>query len=257
MHFHQLPLTLRYPPDQRLETYLHAPAGLIAQLQTLALGDNQQRMLLVGVSGSGKTHLAIAVCAAAHLLGRPVIYLPIQAALGQMQAALDALEQDHQLIVLDGLEQLAGSLADETALFHFHNRVNSAKTALLYTARMQPDYLGLTLPDLRSRLGQCARHLLPVLDDDGRLAVLQERALRRGLQVAPAAYQWLMERYQRDLSALAMILDQLNHASLAAKKPVTIPFLRQFLHDHHPATAVTTEPSVLAKTRRDHHDDSC
>ena len=32
----QLPLALRYPPDQRLETFVRAPAGAIAQLQDLA-----------------------------------------------------------------------------------------------------------------------------------------------------------------------------------------------------------------------------
>ena len=32
----QLPLALRYPPDQRLDTYVAAPAGTIEQLQALA-----------------------------------------------------------------------------------------------------------------------------------------------------------------------------------------------------------------------------
>jgi len=32
----QLPLALRYPPDQRLETFVAPPPGALAQLQALA-----------------------------------------------------------------------------------------------------------------------------------------------------------------------------------------------------------------------------
>ena len=48
------------------------------------------------------------------------------------------------------------------------------------------------LPDLRSRLAQCARIVLSPLDDDGRRRVLRERAQRRGLAMDEAAYDWLL-----------------------------------------------------------------
>ncbi|MEE7559720.1 DnaA regulatory inactivator Hda, partial [Xanthomonas sp. Kuri4-2] len=49
----QLPLALRYPPDQRLESYVAAPAGLIAQLQAVAEGGLADWIYLAGPAGSG------------------------------------------------------------------------------------------------------------------------------------------------------------------------------------------------------------
>ena len=66
----QLPLTLRYPPDQRLDTFVGAAAGTIEQLQALADGGSDDWLYLSGPGGVGKTHLLLAVCAAAEASGR-------------------------------------------------------------------------------------------------------------------------------------------------------------------------------------------
>ncbi|HBJ98898.1 MAG TPA: DnaA regulatory inactivator Hda, partial [Delftia acidovorans] len=57
----QLPLALRYPPDQRLESFIGAPDGALAQLRAAATGGSRDWVYLVGPAGSGKTHLALAV----------------------------------------------------------------------------------------------------------------------------------------------------------------------------------------------------
>ena len=223
----QLPLGLRYPPDQRLETFVAAPDGAVGQLRALAQS-SAATIYLQGADGVGKTHLAMATCAVAEAAGRDAAYLPLQAARGRLADALDALE-GHGLVALDGLDAIAGHRADEVALFDFHNRACSAGIALLYTARVAPDQLSLVLPDLRSRLSQCARILLAPLDDAGRRDVLRERAQRRGLAMDDAAYDWLLRRVGRDLAGLTSLFDRLDRASLAAKRRITVPFLREML----------------------------
>jgi len=224
----QLPLALRYPPDQRLETYVDAPPGLIAQLRAVAVGARADWLYLAGNPGSGKTHLALSLCAAAEQAGRQAAYLPLQAAAGRLHDALEALE-GRQVIALDGLDAVAGAREDEVALFDFHNRARSAGVTVLYTARAMPDGLPLVLPDLRSRLSQCVRIALPVLDDAGRAAVLRERAQRRGLAIDDAAIEWLLVHSGRELSGLVALLDRLDRESLAAKRRITVPFLRSVL----------------------------
>src|SRR3546814_4647349 len=44
-----------------------------------------------------------------------------------------------------------------------------------------------------------------------------------------AAIDWLLRRVDRDLSSLARLLDQLDRASLAEQRRITVPFLRQVL----------------------------
>jgi len=224
----QLPLALRYPPDQRLETYVGAPEGVIAQLRAIAIGARADWIFLAGPAGSGKTHLALSLCAAAEQAGRRAAYLPLVAAAGRLREALDSLE-GHEVIALDGLDVIAGQREDEVALFDFHNRARAAGVVLLYTARAMPDGLPLGLPDLRSRLSQCVRIGLPVLDDAGRTAVLRERAQRRGLVIDDAALEWLLTHSGRDLAGLVALLDRLDRESLAAKRRITVPFLRSVL----------------------------
>ncbi|KRG87691.1 hypothetical protein ABB34_03645 [Stenotrophomonas daejeonensis] len=224
----QLPLALRYPPDQRLESYIGAPDGALAQLRAIAVGEAQDWVYLLGPAGTGKTHLALALCAAAEQAGRGSAYLPLAAAAGRLRDALEALE-GRDVIALDGLDAIAGRRDDEVALFDFHNRARAAGVALLYTASAAPDGLGLVLPDLRSRLAQCGRIMLSPLDDEGRSAVLRTRALRRGLVLDEAAIDWLLARTGRDLAGLVRLLDRLDRESLAAKRRITVPFLRQVL----------------------------
>jgi DnaA-homolog protein len=224
----QLPLALRCPPDQRLEAYVRAPEGAIALLRALATGEAGDWLYLAGPPATGKTHLALATCAAAQDAGRRAAYLPLASAVGRVREALQAREAQ-QLLALDGLEALAGRRDDEVALFDFHNRARAAGMALLYTATSAPDALPLALPDLRSRLAQCTRIVLAPLDDAGRSEVLRDRARRRGLVLEPAALDWLLRHRGRDLSGLTAVLDRLDRASLAAQRRVTLPFLREVL----------------------------
>lgn len=230
----QLPLALRYPPDQRLESFIAAPEGVLAQLEAVARGAASDWVYVTGPAGTGKTHLALAVCAAAEGAGRSAAYLPLVAAAGRLRDALEALE-GRDVVALDGLEAIAGQREDEVALFDFHNRARAAGVTLIYTARHTPDALGLVLPDLRSRLSQCGRVMLDVLDDAGRAAVLRERAQRRGLVLEEAAIDWMLTRTGRDLGGLLGLLDRLDRESLAAQRRVTVPFLRRVVEGGKPA----------------------
>lgn len=224
----QLPLTLRYPPDQRFDSFVAAPEAVLEQLRLLAENPGADWLYLAGAAKTGKTHLALALCAAAEQAGRRAVYLPMAAAAGRTHEALEALE-GNDVIALDGLEAAAGARDDEVALFDFHNRARAAGLNVLYTARGVPDEIGLTLPDLRSRLSQCARAVLSPLDDDGRREVLRDRAHRRGLVLEEAAIDWLLTRTERDLGHLIGLLEVLDRESLAAQRRVTVPFLRSVL----------------------------
>jgi DnaA family protein len=223
----QLPLALRYPPDQRFDTFVGAPPGALAQLQALASGGGEW-LYLAGAPGTGKTHLALAACADAEACGRAAAYLPLAAAAGRLGEALEALD-GLAVVALDGLETVAGRRDDELALFDFHNRARAAGVGVLYTATAAPASLPVELPDLRSRLAQCSRIGLQPLDDEGRAEVLRLRARRRGLQFDEAAITWLLRRAGRDLAGLAAQFDALDRASLAAQRRVTVPFLREVL----------------------------
>jgi DnaA-homolog protein len=223
----QLPLALRYPPDQRFETYVSAEPEVPAQVRATAVGEGGS-IYLVGAPGTGKSHLALAACACSEASGRPAGYVAAAAVAGRLREALQGLDSRH-LVAIDGLEAVATDPADALALFDFHNRMHDAGHVLLYTATQAPDALGVVLADLRSRLAQCTRLPLASLDDEGRREVLRRRALRRGLQIDAAAVDWLLRHARRDLASLTGLLDTLDRASLAAQRRITMPFLRELL----------------------------
>lgn len=225
----QLPLALHFPPEHRLLTYLGAASGMIERLQLLASGGVSDALYLQGDNGSGKTHLLLGTCAAADAVGRRPQYLSLERVRGHARKAFEGLEQAADLVALDDLDAISGAHDDEVALFDLHNRLHDAGVSLLYAAAATPAMLEVALPDLRSRLAQCTMMPLRALDDAGRAAVLRQRASSRGLAFDDAALDWLLTRCSRDLSDLAAMFEQIDQASLAAQRRITVPFLRQVL----------------------------
>ncbi|MBB5014606.1 DnaA regulatory inactivator Hda [Rehaibacterium terrae] len=223
----QLPLALRFPPDQRFDGFVGSDP-VVALLRAVARGGLADWVYVSGPAGSGKTHLLIAACAEATQCGRRAAYLPLAGCAGQVAEAV-AMFEGFDLVCLDGLDAVAGQRGDEIALFDFHNRARSAGSTVLYAAQATPAQLPPGLPDLRSRLGQCAQLTLATLDDDGRRQVLRRRAAARGLELDEAVLDWLLRRVGRDLGTLTALLDRLDRESLAAQRRITIPFLRQLL----------------------------
>ena len=220
-HRIQLPLALATRADRRFDNFV----GAAAQVLEDGIGEGHRAWLLTGPAGVGKTHLLMAAHAAS---GGESAYLALPQVAGSLADVAPMFER-HRLLALDGLEAIVGNRGDEVALFDLHNRVLDRGGRLLYAARSTPEQLALALPDLRSRLAQATRLPLPVLDEAQRLKLLRERAQERGLVLDDASAEWLMRRCERDLGSLMDVLDQLDRASLAAQRRLTVPFLREVL----------------------------
>jgi DnaA family protein len=223
----QLPLALKFPPDQRFETYVGNP--LARELcEAVAAGMRADWLFLGAAAGTGKSHLLMAGCHAAQAAGRKAAYLPLRTLGPDLAPALAGIERN-DWIAIDDLDAVAGDRDGALALFDLHNRVRAAGGQVAYAASAMPEALGLALPDLRSRLEQCVRLPLEPLDDAGRREVLLRRARRRGLELEEAVLDYLFRRVGRDLVGLTALLDRLDRESLVAQRRITIPFLRQFL----------------------------
>lgn len=224
----QLPLALRFPPDQRFDGFVSDDGSTVDLLAAVARGERADWVLLSGPAGSGKTHLLLAACAEAEAHGRQAHYVPLQAAAGRAAAVLAGLE-DARVVAVDGVDAVLGNRGDEVALFDFHNRARATGCNVLYATALPLPALGVGLPDLRSRLAQCTQVPVPALDEHARRAVLRRRAERRGLLLDETVLDFLFRRVGRDLGTLTALLDRIDRASLAAQRRVTVPFLRGLL----------------------------
>jgi DnaA-homolog protein len=182
---------------------------------------------LWGAAGCGKTHLLQAVCAAT---GEAAAYFPL-ASLALPADSLAGFERSRVLCV-DDVDVVAGDLAWEKALFRLFNEAAELRTRLIFAAAAPPRQLDWSLEDWRSRAAACVVYQLRELDDPGRIEALRLRAAQRGLQLPYETSEYLLKRMPRDLRSLFEILDQLDEASLAAQRRLTIPFIRDALEKH-------------------------
>jgi DnaA family protein len=224
----QLPLALRWPAQQRFETFVVGDnAAAVALVQQIGAGDSSW-VFASGPAGSGKTHLLIAACATASAHGCNAQYLSLAKLPADRAAAIRALGGS-DLLALDDLDSIAGDRAAEHALFDLYNRCKMEKSTLLFAAGKPPAQISIGLPDLVSRLSACAQATLKPLDDAARREAVRQRAQARGLVLDDTLLDWLFAHTQRDLGSLSALIERLDRESLAAKRRITLPFLRQLL----------------------------
>lgn len=225
----QLPLALRWPRRQRFEHYhAGANAAALAAAQHAASDARAPWLVLAGPPASGKTHLLVAACQHAWAAQRRVQYLPL-ARLGAHAAQAIRGGGDAELLALDDLQAIVGNAPAQHALFDIYNRSRAQGATLLFATSGAPAQLPLELADLRSRLGACTLATLKPLDEAERRQVLRQHAASRGIELEETVLNWLFTHYARDLGALKALLERLDRASLAAKRRITVPFLRDVL----------------------------
>lgn len=225
----QTPLALRFDSCMDFARfYVAGNEEAVAALIQLARGTGGTQVHLWGETGHGKTHLLHATCALAHATGRRTLYLPLTTPPANDADIFDGLDA-FDLVCLDDVDVIAGNPGLETALFHAFNRLSQKRGHLLTSARTPPAQLAIALPDLKSRLAWGVALRLNPLADDDKLAALTARAQQRGLDLPQVVGRFLLTRCPRDLPSLWALLDRLDQASLAAGRPLTIPFVKTLL----------------------------
>jgi len=226
----QLPLDVSLPARATFEEFVEGDNGQVVQaLRRLAEGRGDTgQLFLSGPSASGKSHLLMAAVSQAAERGLAAAYLPFAELLDLDPRLLEGLA-GHALLAFDDVHLLAGHAAWEAALFRLFNEARQRGGRLLFSARTGPATLEIALPDLRSRLAWGESYALQPLNDAGREALLLKRARQRGLQMQPQAAAWMVTHCSRDPRRLLELLARLDEASLASRRPLTLPFVREQL----------------------------
>lgn len=195
----QLTLDLLAASPPRLENFTAGPnielLEYLRKLQPEHCPLNMCPIYIWGAPGSGKSHL-------------------IQA----LQArAIQCVDDVHTL--------------DEPAqegLFAQINQARSQGRALVACGSSPPRLLPLR-DDVRSRLAWGLSMEVHALSDADKAQALMSMGRDRGLELGPELIDYLLTRTERDMRALTSLVEQLDQYSLALKRALTIPLLRQYL----------------------------
>lgn len=199
-------------------------------VRRLVQDEDRVPVFLWGRSGTGKSHLLQAACEQLSVAGQSAAYLPLKQYQTLSADMLEGLEQ-LDLVCLDDVDSICGDGDWEQAVFHLYNRLRDNHTRLLMTAQTAPAGLPVKLSDLKSRLTWGLVLQLHPLSEEDVIRALQQRSLQRGFELNQEVGEYLIRRCPRDMKSLFAILQRLDEASLAAKRKVTIPFVKELLQE--------------------------
>lgn len=192
------------------------------------MGQVTGNIYLWGRPGTGKSHLLQAVCTCAQDNYRTAAYIPF-AQLDEFTPELLHGLESLDLVCIDDLGRIAGRNEWETALFHLFNRMREANRSMIFAARQGPLEIALGLQDLKSRLSWDLGYYLTPLDDESVAIALKQRAGARMFDLPDEVVSYIVSRVARDTHNLFRLLDQLDDASLASQKKLTIPFVKRLI----------------------------
>jgi DnaA family protein len=215
----QIPLPIAALPVPAFDNFLPgANASAIAHLESLSAP--AAPVYLWGVSGSGKTHLMQALV---HRFAQ-------QGTRAGWFSAADpapwANDDAWGLIAIDHCDAL--DAGQQHAAFTLFVEAATRGLPVIASGRVPPVDLPLR-EDLRTRLGWGhVFAVLPLSEPEAR-AALRREADRRALFFSDDVMDYLLTRFARDLKHLMALLDRLDEFSLATKRAITVPLLKQML----------------------------
>lgn len=215
----QIPLPMGREPARSFDNFLPgANAALLAHL--MAIDTGSPPVYLWGAPGSGKSHLLQALVHRFHAQGLRTASF----------AADDMTPWAHDehcgLIVLDDCDRFDAD--QQQAAFALFAQSATGGVCVAAAASVPP--VDLTLrEDLRTRLGWGHVFALHPLSEPEVRAALRREADHRGVFLSDEVMDHLLTRFARDLKHLMALLDRLDEFSLATKRVVTVPLLRQML----------------------------
>jgi DnaA family protein len=221
----QLVFDLVPPEPPTLASFLPGRnAEAIAVVTRISAGAGTEKCLFLwGDPGAGKTHLLRACIAGAVERGVAAAYVAEPGSLGAMDAETLAAKS---IVAIDAIDTAATEA--QGRLFTLFNALQAAGHRFVGASRRAPAALGLR-EDLRTRLGWGLVYEVVALSDDDKPIALADYARRRGFAIPDDVIRYLLAHGRRDMPALLGALAALDRQSLASRRPITVPMLREWL----------------------------
>ena len=215
-----LPITLN--TSMLLENFV-ANKELLSSINQLFFDKNSSEVFIYGASGQGKTHVLQGAILKALEIDKSAIYIDCGESFPEH--ILDFIDQ-LDFISFDNVHLI--STENQEVFFDLYNRARQAQIIILVSADSLPSNLEV-MKDIKTRLSLAAVYKLEELNDELIMSVINSQMSQRNLSVNSSVYEYLLRNYSRDLKLLLSTLNDLDKASLQAKKPISIPFVKKFL----------------------------
>ena len=201
---------------------------LLDLLKTLIKKERNDCLYIWGSEGTGKTHLLQAACKQAYEMNSQVTYIPLKQHREFDSEILNGLGQ-LDLICIDDLESIFDNLEWQQRLTLLYNEIRDNNNSIIISSTFSPKNINIELEDLKSRLAWGQVQKIKPPDDELKIEILKRKASERSFELTKSVAEFLIRRTDRDLNSLIKILDVIDHSSLAAKRKVTVPFVKELI----------------------------
>ncbi len=204
----QLLLPLHVNVEYGLDDFIVTSCNASAYHAVLAETPIIARILIVGESGAGKSHLA----SIWHSKHNAIV----------LENNQDYTHTTHKPIILENID--IGY--DAYYLFHIVNHCTEHGIRLLLTARQYPNF---TLKDLQSRINATPLFLIEDPDEHLMRILLHKQFFDRQISISNEAVEYAIKRLERRFSSIQKFVETVDNYSLANKRMVTIPLIKMLL----------------------------
>ncbi|KQX20213.1 MULTISPECIES: HdaA/DnaA family protein [unclassified Sphingomonas] len=118
---------------------------------------------------------------------------------------------------------------DEEKLFHAWNAAQADHKPLLLAADLPSAKWRIKLPDLRSRLLASPHVAIEEPDFPLMMGLVEKLLQARGLAARPEVVRYVVPRIERSYIGVGRIVDALDEAALARRRPITMAVAREAL----------------------------
>lgn len=223
----QLPLPIRLDEAATLENYIAGRNTTAKYFLSGFLSNPDELQAYLWAHGArGKSHLLQAMCRLASSNRMQATYLPMKEFAPLGSEMLDGLE-NLQLIAIDDLQVVTHDSDWAEAIFHLINRCRSRGCKLLLASENSPQSIRVALPDLASRLLWGPVFHLDPLPDTDLLSFILDRSRQCGLEMPAEVAHYLVKHAPRDIRWLEKMIELLDQETLARRRKVTVPLVKE------------------------------
>ena len=157
-----------------------------------------------------------------------VTYIPLEQYRDFSIDILDGLGK-LDLVCIDDLEFIIDNIEWQQRVTLLFNEIRDNKNSIIKSSKISPNNIKIDLDDLKSRLVWGHVFKIKAADDELKIKTLKKEANERSFNLNDDVVEFLIRRSNRDLTSLIEILDEIDRSSLAAKRRITVPFVKELI----------------------------
>jgi chromosomal replication initiator protein len=233
----------------------HAAAVAVAEKP----GQSFNPLFIYGGVGLGKTHLLHAIGNQSRAAGRNVLYCSSEQFTNELIGAIRSHTTEQfrnkyrevDVLLIDDIQFIGGKESTQEEFFHTFNHLHAAGRQVVLSSDRPPKALATLEQRLRSRFEGGLQTDISQPDFETRVAILQAKASKLGIQVDPGVLMLVAERVDSNIRELEGTLNRLALQAQLAQSSLTTALATSILNNLAPVRSVCS-PQALVRIVAQH-----